>query len=109
MQVHENVDKNLQAYSVKELYPLIFEWLALLDMNAIVLLVLTVLVAGINMIYDLLIMIMERPNMIGILKALGAGNTRIRRIFIFNALYVTGIGLLIGHIAVIGLCLLPQN
>src|SRR3546814_16946526 len=42
MQVHENVDKNLQAYSVKELYPLIFEWLALLDMNAIVLLVLKI-------------------------------------------------------------------
>src|SRR3546814_5763451 len=74
MQVHENVGKNLQAYSVKELYPLIFEWLALLDMNAVVLLVLTVLVAGISMISALLIMILERTNMIGILKALGAGN-----------------------------------
>lgn len=109
MEVHQNVDENLQAFSVRELYPLIFEWLALLDMNAIVLLVLMLLVAGINMISALLIMILERTNMIGILKALGANNLRIRRIFLYNAVYLTGVGLLIGNIVGLGFCFLQQK
>ena len=109
MQVHQNVDENLQAYSVKEIYPLIFEWLSLLDMNAIVLLILMLLVAGINMISALLIMILERTNMIGILKALGAGNFRIRKIFLYNAIYLTGIGMLIGNIVGVGFCFLQQK
>lgn len=109
LQVHQNIDEQLQAYSVEEIYPLIFEWLSLLDKNAIVLLVLMLLVAGINMISALLIMILERTNMIGILKALGADNTRIRRIFIYNAIYLTGIGMLIGNVAGVGFCLLQEK
>lgn len=109
LQVHQNIDEELQAYSVEELYPLIFEWLSLLDKNAIVLLVLMLLVAGINMISALLIMILERTNMIGILKALGADNTRIRRIFIYNAIYLTGIGMLIGNVAGVGFCMLQEK
>lgn len=109
LEVHQNVDENLQAYSVKEIYPLIFEWLSLLDMNAIVLLILMLLVAGINMISALLIMILERTNMIGILKALGADNFRIRKIFMYNAVYLTGIGMLIGNIVGLGFCFLQDR
>ncbi|QEC53135.1 lipoprotein-releasing system permease protein [Anseongella ginsenosidimutans] len=109
LEVHQNVDENLQAYSVKEIYPLIFEWLSLLDMNAIVLLILMLLVAGINMISALLIMILERTNMIGILKALGADNFRIRKIFMYNAVYLTGIGMLIGNIVGLGFCFLQDG
>lgn len=109
IRVHQNIDSNLQAYSVKELHPLIFEWLSLLDMNAIVILILMLLVAGINMISALLIMILERTNMIGILKALGADNLHIRRIFLYNAVYLTGIGMLIGNFIGLGFCFLQQK
>src|SRR5690606_38876917 len=61
-EIHMSIEEDLEAYSVRELYPLIFEWLSLLDMNAVVILVLMLLVAGINMISALLIMILERTN-----------------------------------------------
>src|SRR5690606_14981071 len=102
MEVHQNVDENLQAFSVRELYPLIFEWLALLDMNAIVLLVLMLLVSGINMISALIIVILVCTNIFGILNALGSNTLRIRRFFLSNAVYLTGIGLLIGNTVGLG-------
>ena len=93
----------LKEYTIEEDYPTIFEWLNLLDVNSIVMLVLMVAVAVINMISALLIMILERTAMIGMLKAMGASNWAIRKIFLINASYLIGFGLLLGNLLGIGL------
>jgi lipoprotein-releasing system permease protein len=93
----------LRSYTVSETYPTIFEWLQLLDVNAQVMLVLMLAVAVINMISALLIMILERTSMIGMLKALGATNWTIQRIFLYNASYLIGVGLLLGNLFGLGL------
>ena len=103
------VGPELNSLSVAERYPQLFEWLDLLDVNADVILVLMLLVASINMISALLIMILERTNMIGILKALGAGNRSIRKVFIYNAIYLIGYGMLLGNIIGIGFCYLQSQ
>lgn len=101
--VYDNIDINLKSYTVKEFYPTIFEWLSLLDVNTQVILILMMAVAVINMISALLIMILERTNMIGILKALGSSNWNVRKIFLYNAAYLIGLGLLLGNVLGIGL------
>jgi lipoprotein-releasing system permease protein len=108
--ISEAVDRiagfDLKTTTIKELYPQIFEWLSLQDINVVVILALMSLVAGITMISTLLILILEKTSLIGILKALGAENRRIRKIFIYNAVYLTGKGLLWGNVIAIGLSLL---
>lgn len=94
---------NLRSYTVNETYPTIFEWLSLLDVNAQVMLVLMLLVAVINMISALLIMILERTTMIGMFKAFGATNWAIQKVFLYNATYLVGIGLLLGNLFSLGL------
>lgn len=106
--VYENLDLELRSYSVKEYYPTIFQWLSLLDVNTQVIIVLMLAVAVINMISALLIMILERTNMIGILKALGSTNWEVRKIFLYNAAYLIGLGLLFGNILGIGFGLFQQ-
>jgi lipoprotein-releasing system permease protein len=87
----------------------LFDWLDLQDTNVIIIIVLMVLVAGITMISTLLILILERTSMIGVLKALGAANWNIRKIFLYNAVYLIGLGMLWGNIIGICLCLLQQH
>ncbi|MBK0384226.1 ABC transporter permease [Pedobacter sp. SD-b] len=99
----------IKTVSVKENYPLIFDWLSLLDVNAQVILILMLVVAVINMISALLIMILERTNMIGLLKALGETNWGVRKIFLYNALYLVGVGMLLGNIFGLGLGFLQQQ
>ena len=89
--------------SIQEMNPGIFAWLDVLDMNVVVILVLMVLVAGFSMISGLLIIILERANMIGILKALGENNTRIRKIFLYIAVYLISKGLLWGNVIALGI------
>lgn len=93
----------LKEYTIEEDYPTIFEWLNLLDVNSVVMLVLMVAVAVINMISALLIMILERTAMIGMFKAMGASNWAIRKVFLINATYLIGLGLLLGNLLGIGL------
>ena len=93
----------IKTVSVRDNYPIIFDWLSLLDVNAQVVLGLMLVVAVINMISALLIMILERTNMIGLLKALGETNWGIRKIFLYQALYLVGIGMLLGNIFGLGL------
>ena len=107
--VYENLDLKLKSYTVKQNYPSIFEWLSLLDVNTEVILVLMLAVAVINMISALLIMILERTNMIGVLKALGSTNWEIRKIFLYNAVYLIGLGLILGNILGVGLGLIQAN
>lgn len=96
------------ALSIEELYPQIFDWLGLLDMNVWIILILMVCVGGFTMISGLLILILENTNTIGLLKALGATDLKIRRIFLYFSIFIIGRGLLWGNILGIGLCLI-QN
>jgi lipoprotein-releasing system permease protein len=89
-----------------ENYATIFSWLDLLDGNTLVVLTLMILVAVINMISALLIMIVERTTMIGILKAMGASNWTIQKVFLYNAFYLIGLGMLFGNLFGFGIGIL---
>jgi len=95
--------------TIRELAPNIFGWLDLLDVNVWVILGLMLAVAGFNMISGLLILILERTNMIGILKALGMPNWKVRKIFLYNAIYLIVKGLVWGNIIGIALCMIQQQ
>ncbi len=103
--VYNNIlDLSLNARTIKDINPNIFDWLALQNINQRVILILMTVVAAINLITVLLILILERTNMIGILKALGASDCLIRKIFIYNAVYIILKGLFWGNLIGIGLC-----
>ncbi len=91
--------------TIKELVPRVFEWLDMLDINAWVILMLMLIVAGFNMISGLLILILERTNTIGMLKAMGAYNWSIRKIFLYQSLFLIGKGMLWGNIIGVSLIL----
>jgi lipoprotein-releasing system permease protein len=101
--VDDVLPTKLKAYTVEQSYPTIFEWLKLLDTNTVVMLALMLIVAVINMISALLIMILERTSMIGMFKAMGATNWSIQQVFLINALYLVGIGMLLGNLLGFGL------
>ena len=108
----ERQDRNgntFYARSIKELNPMIFNWLDVLDINVVVILALMLSVAGFTMISGLLIIILERTNMIGILKALGQNNNSIRKIFLYVSFFLIGKGMLWGNIIGISLCLLQSH
>lgn len=92
------------AQTIEEVYPQIFAWLDLLDVNVWVILVLMVGVAGFTMISGLLIIILERTNMIGVLKALGADNTAIRKVFLSFAVFLIRKGMLWGNVIALTCC-----
>jgi lipoprotein-releasing system permease protein len=95
----------LRVISIKEKYPQIFDWLNLQDMNVLIILILMLVVSGFNMISGLLILILDRTNMIGLFKALGAGNKLIRKIFIYESGFIILKGLFWGNLIGIGICL----
>lgn len=99
----ESQETSCSVLTIRDLYPQIFAWLDLLDMNVWVILILMVAVAGFTMISGLLIIILERTNFIGVMKALGATNRSMRRIFLYFAVFVLGKGLLWGNLLGIGL------
>lgn len=109
--VNRSSDKYGETYSsatIQQNYPQIFSWLDLLDLNVWIILTLMVCVAGFTMISGLLIIILERTNMIGVLKALGARNKTVRHTFLWFAVFIIGKGLLIGNIIGLGLILLQK-
>ena len=91
--------------SIKELYPDIFGWLDLVDMNVWIILILMLVVASFNMISGVLILILERTNMIGLLKSLGTNNWSIRKIFVDNAAFLIARGMMWGNLIGILICL----
>lgn len=105
----EKIGAGLRTVTVRQRFPEIFSWLELLDTNVVVVIVLMVVVAIINMTSALLIIILERTNMIGVLKALGTRNGTIRRIFLIDAAYIMGIGILLGDVLGIGLALVQKK
>ena len=109
--IAEKQDRNGNSYytrSVKEMNPMIFDWLDVQDINVVVILVLILAVAGFTMISGLLIIILERTNMIGILKALGECNTSIRKIFLYISFFLIGKGMIWGNVIGIALCLIQS-
>ena len=102
-------EQQLQAKPVQEANPQIFNWLELLDLNVWIILVLMVCVAGFTMISGLLIIILERTQMIGTLKALGARNTTVRRTFLWFATFIISQGLIAGNIIGIGIVVAQQH
>lgn len=102
--VYANLDIGLRTINVKQRFPEIFSWLELLDTNVIVVIALMIIVAIINMTSALLIIILERTSMIGVLKSLGASNGGIRKIFLIDAAYIMGTGILLGTLIGLGLC-----
>lgn len=107
-EVFSKLETKLRSRSVMESTPEIFTWLSLLDVNTQVLLILMMIVGVINMVTALLIMILERTTMIGMLKALGISNYSVMKIFLYNAIYLVGIGLVLGNILGLGICYLQQ-
>ncbi|MBP8850606.1 MAG: ABC transporter permease [Breznakibacter sp.] len=109
---NEHVTNDGSMLRVKPIYetePQLFGWLDILDTNVVVIILLVLAVAGFNMISGLLILILERTNMIGILKALGMANESIRTLFIYLATYIIGRGVFWGNIIGISLCLLQKQ
>jgi lipoprotein-releasing system permease protein len=109
--INRSQDKYNDIYTsqtIQEAHPQVFAWLDLLDINVWIILALMICVAGFTMISGLLIIILERTNMIGTMKALGATNTTIRHTFLWFAVFILGKGLLIGDIIGIGLIILQK-
>ncbi len=96
--------QKLQVINIKEKYPQIFDWLNLIDKNVWIILGLMLTVAAFNMISGLLILILDRTNMIGILKAIGAGNSSIRNIFLYQSAFLMVKALFWGNIIGLGIC-----
>jgi lipoprotein-releasing system permease protein len=94
--------------TVKEVYPDIFDWLNILNVNRVVIFVVMAIVAIINLVTCLLILVLERTKMIGVLKATGAGNGTIQRIFLYYAGFITLSGVGLGFTLGVGICLLQQ-
>ena len=107
-EVYQQTSSVLNTQTIVEKYYYIFEWLKLFDFNIIVILIIMIVVATINMVVALLVLILERTQMIGILKALGANNWAVRKIFLYNAFYLIVRGLFWGNCIGIGLILVQQ-
>ena len=108
-QVYAKTASTLDSKTIIEKYSDLFEWLQLFDFNILVILVVMILVATINMVVALLVLILERTQMIGILKALGANNWLVRKIFLYNAFYLIVRGLFWGNLIGISLLLIQQQ
>ncbi|WP_140486428.1 ABC transporter permease [Flavobacterium sp. GSA192] len=107
-QVYEHTGSTLDSQTIVEKYSYIFEWLQLFDFNIVVILIVMILVATINMVVALLVLILERTQMIGILKAIGASNWTIRKMFLYNASYLIFQGLFWGNLIGIAILLIQK-
>ncbi|MFA6949412.1 MAG: FtsX-like permease family protein [Lentimicrobiaceae bacterium] len=96
-EVYSTIGFELNTQTIRQLYPQIFDWIGIQDMNVVIILVLMALVSGITIISTLLILILEHTKDIGLLKAMGAQNDSIRRIFLYASVYIILYGLLWGN------------
>lgn len=107
-EVYKEIPPTYNSITIEEKYYSIFEWLKLFDFNIIVILTVMIIVATINMAVALLVLILERTQMIGILKAMGANNWNVRKIFLYNAFYLIAQGLFWGNLIAISLLLIQK-
>ncbi len=108
-EIYGQTVSDLDAQNIKTKYYDTFEWMSLFDFNIAMIIGIMIIVGGINMITALLVLILERTQMIGILKAMGASDLRVRKVFLYNATYLIGIGLFWGNLIGLGLLLLQQK
>ncbi|MCO6495699.1 MAG: ABC transporter permease [Bacteroidetes bacterium] len=108
-QLLDILDYDLDCHLITELQPQIFQWLKYLDVNKYIILTLMIFVSAICLITALLILVIERTNMIGILKTLGATNSEIKKIFLYKIFYIAIIGMALGNLIGVGLCYIQQR
>jgi lipoprotein-releasing system permease protein len=108
LQVDSKVPDKLYIRTIRDIYPNVFDWLQLQNKNELIILIIMTIVAIINMVTAILILILERTNMIGITKALGMRNSSIQSIFIYQAGYIVLAGLILGDILGLGIAGLQQ-
>ncbi len=106
--IYDETPSTLDTLSIRDKFASIFEWTDLFDFNTYLIIGIMILVAGINMITALLVLILERTQMIGILKAMGSDDWSVRKIFIYNAMYLIGVGLFWGNVIGLGLLLIQK-
>ncbi|NND52599.1 MAG: ABC transporter permease [Flavobacteriaceae bacterium] len=107
--IYQNTPSTLNTETVAQKYASIFEWINIFDKNIYGIIGIMIIVAGINMITALLVLILERTQMIGILKALGSNNWSIRKVFLYNAAYLIVLGLFWGNLIGLGLLFLQKK
>ncbi|WP_343763995.1 ABC transporter permease [Gangjinia marincola] len=107
-QIYEEVGSLLDARTIKTEFGADFEWLALLDFNIVLIIGIMIIIAAINMITALLVLILERAQMIGMLKAMGSSDWSIRKVFLYNASYLMLVGLFFGNLIGIGMLLIQK-
>ena len=103
-QVYGKIGTFLDSQTIIQRFPFIFEWLSMFDFNIYLIIGIMIVVGGFNMITAILVLILEKTPMIGTLKSLGASDRSIRKIFLYNATYIIGLGLLWGNVAHPHLC-----
>ncbi|WP_271855437.1 ABC transporter permease [Patiriisocius marinus] len=107
--IYDNIGSELDTQTIRGKYYSIFEWMDLFDFNIALIIVMMIIVSGFNMITALLVLILERTQMIGILKAMGSNDWSVRKIFIYNALYLVVVGLFWGNLIGIGLLVIQDT
>ena len=106
--IYYSIPTNLVSFTASDLYPQIFDWLALQDMNVVIIIALMLMVSGITIISMLLIIVLERTSTIGVLKAMGASNSFIRNIFLQRSRRILLLGMLLGNLFGIGICVIQK-
>jgi len=107
--IGESMDYDLYLQTVRDKYIQVFEWLDLIKRQVKILLVVILVVVCVNMISVILILVMERTQMVGILKAMGAQNRFIRSVFLYNGMNLIAKGLFFGNVVGLGLCFLQDQ
>jgi lipoprotein-releasing system permease protein len=107
-EVYSETSSTLNSQTIVEKFSYIFDWLKLFDFNIVVILIIMIVVSTINMVVALLVLILERTQMIGILKSMGSNNWSVRKIFLYNAFYLIIRGLFWGNLIGIGLLLIQK-
>lgn len=107
--IFQQIPVGLNSSTIKEIHPNIFDWLALQDKTIIIVLVIMIGIAVLNLITCLLILVLERTRMVGILKAIGAKDFTVQKIFLYHGIIITAIGLLFGNVLGLAICWLQQR
>ena len=108
-QVYAHTNYHLDSQTIIQKFPFIFEWLGMFDFNIYLIIGIMIIVGGFNMITAILVLILEKTPMIGTLKSMGASDKSIRKIFLYNAAYIIGLGLLWGNALGFALLYLQQR
>lgn len=106
--IYQNIHSTLDSQTIAQKYQTIFDWFHTFNLNIVIIIGIMILVGGVNIITAILVLILERTPMVGMLKALGASNWSIRKIFLYNAAYLISLGLLFGNIIGLGLLFIQK-